>query len=247
MPDFWAKLVEPADPLAMDLIAMIKQRNDATPRHLQKDLGPSEVAHPCMRKMAFGMMDVPRCNPPYDPLPSIIGGATHKWLDSAAMYANTLLGRQRWLSETKVNVAPGLSGTADLYDGDTGTVVDWKVPGDNRFKQYKHDPGPVYKNQVFLYGKGFENAGLAVKTVAIALLPVGKTLRSMHVWKADYDPAIADRILAHRDAVIGLLDEFQVESHPARYEWVPITPYDCGFCPWFRPEPETPLQCKGDQ
>ena len=114
----------PDDPLRSELISMILARDAATPRHLQKELGPSEVAHPCMKRMAFGLMDVARCNPPYDPLPSIIGTATHKWLDSAAQPANMVAGRQRWLTETRVNVTPGLAGSCDLYDTDTATVIE---------------------------------------------------------------------------------------------------------------------------
>jgi hypothetical protein len=198
-----------------------------------------------MRKMAYGLLDVPRCNPPFDPLPSIIGTATHKWLDSAASHANMVAGRQRWLSEIRVNVAPGLAGSCDLYDCDTATVIDWKVVGASRFDKYRKDPGPVYTSQVFLYGRGFENAGRVVKKVAIAFLPRGKTLHSLHVWQADYDPAIADAVLARRFAVIGLLDDFNTEKRHETFPWFPRSGPDCGFCPWWSPRPSSPLQCEG--
>lgn len=245
--NFYSTEAKPApDQLWTDLHQMILARDYATPRHRQTALGPSDVAHPCMRRMAYGMTASPVGNPQDDPLPSIIGVATHKWLESAARHANMVLDRQRWLVETRVNVAPGLSGSCDLYDIDTATVIDWKVPGNHRFAMYVKDPGPVYKTQVFLYGKGFENAGRPVRRVAIAFLPRGKTLRSMHVWKADYDPAIAEEALRRRVAVIGLLDDLQVEVHPERYSWIPVTPYDCAFCPWASPNPRGPFQCKGD-
>jgi hypothetical protein len=192
-------------------------------------------------------MEVPRCNPQFDPLPSIIGTATHKWLESAAMYANHQLGRQRWLVETRVNVAGGLSGSCDLYDCDTATVIDHKVPGTNRFNMYRKKMNPVYRAQVHLYGRGFENAGLPVKQVAIALLPRGGYLSHLHIWREDYNPALVDRVLKRRETVIQLLDEFQVEQHPDRYQWIPTAPWDCVFCPFFKPDPKTPLQCRGDQ
>jgi hypothetical protein len=200
---------------------MIKARDEATPRHLQKELGPSEVGHPCMRKLALGMMDEPRCNPQYDPLPSIVGTATHKWLESAASYANVALGRQRWLVETRVNVAPGLAGSCDLYDKDTATVIDWKVPGANRFKMYVKEMSPVYRGQAHMYGRGYENAGLPVKQVAIALLPRGGTLSGMHLWREDYNPQLVDQILRRREAVMVMLNDFRVEIDPGRYEWFP--------------------------
>lgn len=235
------------DPIRTTLRDMILARDHATPRHLQRELGPSEVAHPCMKKMAYGIAEVPPTNPPYDPLASIIGTATHTWLESAAVHANMVLGRTRWLTETRVEVAPGLSGSCDLYDTDTDTVIDWKVPGTLRFTKYKKDPGPVYKTQVQMYGLGFAKMGFTPQTVAIAFVPRGKTLRSMHVWSAPYDEAVAQQAVARRQAVIEMMDEFDVENNPERYEWFATEPYDCQFCPWWSPRPSTALQCKGDQ
>jgi len=235
-----------ADPLRNDLLAMIRTRDDATPRHMQKALGPSDVSTPCMRKLAYAMMDEPGSNPPFDPLPSIIGTAVHAWLESAARHANQVLGRVRWLTETRVEVAPGLSGSCDLYDMDTGTVIDWKVVGTPRLRMYRKDPGRPYKTQVYLYGRGFENMGLPVNKVAIAFVPRGATLHSLHVWSADYDPKVADWALAQRETVIGLLDDLDVGRHPERYAWIPATQSDCVFCPWYANKPTGPLQCKGD-
>jgi hypothetical protein len=244
--DFFAETTEPVDPLRADLIEMIQARHDATPRHMQVELGPSEVAHPCMRKMAFGMMQVPRCNPEYDPLPSILGVAGHTWLQSAAEHANDVLGRERWLTETRVKVTEGLEGNSDLYDRDTATVIDWKLPGYTQFDKYRRDPGPQYKMQVFLYGKGFEDAGLPVKRVAISFLSRTGTLRKMHLWQANYDRKIAEYGLRKRDATIAMIHDFDVEHHPERYQWIPMTPFDCVWCPWWKPEPKSPLQCPGD-
>ena len=243
---FAAEPPAPRDPLREDLLALIRARDDATPRHQQKALGPSDVSHPCMRRLAFAMMDEPGTNPPFDPLPSIIGTAVHAWLDSAARHANAQLGRIRWMTETRVQVAEGLSGSCDLYDCDTGTVIDWKVVGTPRLRHYRKDPGPAYKGQVFLYGRGFENAGLPVNKVAIAFVPRGATLHSLHVWSADYDPAVADWVLARRSQTMALIDDLQVEKHPERYGWIPATQHDCAFCSWYSTNPKGPLQCKGD-
>lgn len=246
--EFFDATAPPADPLRDELIRLIRARDAATPRHMQKDLGPSEIGHPCMRKMAYGMMDVPRCNPQWDPLPSIMGVAAHKWMESAARHANQVLGRQRWLVESRVNVAPGLSGSCDLYDHDTQTVIDWKFPGKSRFDRYVKDPGPQFKGQIQLYGLGFENAGLPVRQVAIALLNRGSgTLNTMHLWKTDYDRTFAQGILAKREAVMLLLNDLRVDIDPERYQWIPQDPYDCLVCPFFAPNPKNGLQCKGNQ
>lgn len=229
-----------------ELLQMIRGRYEATPRHLQRELGPSDISHPCMRKMALGIMEAPEINPQFDPLPSIIGTATHSWLESAAVHANMVAGRTRWLTETRLTVAPGLTGSCDLFDLDTQTVIDWKVIGSTRFAKYRKDPGPLYRTQVHLYGRGFENIGQEVKRVAIAIVPRGGTLTSMHVWKADYDPAVADEALQRRDAVLCLLNDLDVQNNPDRLAWIETTPYDCTWCPWWRPRPQGPMECPGE-
>lgn len=246
--DFFESAPPPAapDPLRDDLLAMIHARDYVTPRHRQKALGPSDVSHPCMRRLAYAMMDEPGSNPEWDPLPSIIGTAVHAWLETAARHANTELGRQRWMTETKVQVAAGLTGSCDLYDRDTATVIDWKVVGTPRLRKYRKDPGPAYKAQVFLYGRGFENAGLPVNRVAIAFVPRGATLHSLHVWSSDYDPKIADWVLERRNQAIALLDDFDVANSPDHYRWIPATQHDCVFCAYYSPNPNSPLQCPGD-
>jgi hypothetical protein len=240
--------VEPpaSDPLRDDLVSMIRSRDAATPRHLQVELGPSDVSHPCHRRMAYGIMAEPGGNPDFDPLPSIIGTAVHHWLESAAQHANEALGRERWLTETRVEVAPGLSGSCDLFDVDTGTVIDWKVVGTPRLAKYRKDPGPLYKAQVHLYGRGFQNAGHQVNRVAIAFVPRGATLHSLHVWSADYDPKVTEDVLTRREQVISLLSDFDIENNPDRYSWFPVEPLDCVFCSWYSTDPRGPLQCKGD-
>src|SRR5262249_25868950 len=120
-------------------------------------------------------------------------------------------------------------------------------PGYQPVQHLPQGPRPGVKAQVQMYGLGFEQAGLPVERVAIALLPRGKTLRSLHVWSADYDPDLAVAALTRRDAVLAMLADFDVKNNPDRYTWFPIEPYDCVFCPWFSPRPTSALACKGDQ
>lgn len=241
-----AKQVEQNDPIRNDLLAMIRDRDHATPRHRQVELGPSDVSHPCMRKMAFGMMGVEGTNPPFDPLPSIIGTAVHSWLETAAKHANTQLGRVRWITEMRVEVAPGLWGSCDLYDMDTGTVIDWKVVGTPRLRMYRKDPGHAYKTQVHLYGRGFLRMGLPVNKVAIAFVPRGATLHSLHVWSADYDDTVSAWALQRREQVMCLVNDLKVDENPAAYQFIPATQKDCTFCAWYSNNPTGPTQCRGD-
>lgn len=235
----------PVDPLREDLIAMVMDRYTNTPRHLQVELGPSETGHPCMRNLAYGTMGVPRCNPEYDPLPSILGTAAHTWMEAAGRLANERLGRERWLMEHRVTITPGLTGSCDLFDTDTGTVVDYKFPGVNRFDMYRKEMSPLFIKQGHQYGLGFENAGYEVNEIVIALIPRAGRLHGMHLWRQPYDRQIALDVVARREQVIGICDDLQVEDNPDRYQWIQATPYDCVFCPWFKPDPKTGYQCNG--
>ena len=244
---FWKAAAETDDPLRDELMSMIRKRYHATPRHMQVELGPSEVGHPCMRKIAYGLMVVPRSNPENDPLASIVGTAPHSWLDSAAQHANQVLGRERWLTEHRVEVQGGLSGSCDLYDVDTGTVIDWKVPGNTSYDRNVKDVSKVYRNQVHLYGRGFERLGYPVKYVAIAFLPKSKTLNGLYLFKEEYNPALVDAVLARYNATIELLDSLRPEINPDAYHWIPAEPYECVYCPQYRPNPSSPFQCGGQK
>lgn len=233
------------DALRSDIIAMVRHKASNAPRSLQTAMGPSETGHPCMRKMAYSLMSVPRCNAEWDPFPSIVGTAVHSWLQEAAEQDNERLGRKRWLIETRVEVTPGLSGSCDLFDQDSGCVIDHKVLGVTSYMAKIKDPGLTYRNQVHQYGRGFKRLGYEVNRVAIAIFPRAGTLSKMHLWSEPYDDARVDEVLARRDAVIGLLDDLDVESNPERYQWIPATPDQCTFCPQWKPEPTNPLQCSG--
>ena len=245
--EFFAVENPVVDPLWTDLRDMIHTKATNHPRNLQRELGPSEVGHPCMRKLAYGLMEVPRCNPEYDCLPSAFGVAMHTWLEDAARMANERLGYDRWITERKVEVTPGLSGTADLFDTETKTVIDWKNLGYTSFDAHVKHPGPAYRNQVQLYGRGYKRLGYPVERVAIAMLPRTGTLSKMNLDIQPYSDKIVDKVLAQREAVLMMLDDFGVDADPARYQWFPITPDTCYFCPWWSANPKNPLQCSGKE
>jgi hypothetical protein len=244
--EFFTETLPPPDPLRDSIVEMVRRWHESTPRHQQVELGPSQIGTACMRKIAYGLMQVPRCNPEWDPLPSIIGTATHAWLQDAAEYANEQLGRKRWLTETKVEIATGLSGSCDLFDTDTGTVIDHKVLGVTSFMTKVKDPGPTYRHQGKMYGWVFQRLGYEVNTVAIALFPRCGTLSKMHVWQEPYNDATVDTVLTRRNAVIEMLDVFRVEVDPDRYRWIPAEKDQCQFCPQWSPNPKTGIQCPGD-
>jgi hypothetical protein len=240
----------PAIDLLDDLKAMITAQSKAAPRSLQRSLGPSEVGHPCSRKLALSLTGEERSNPEGDPLPSIVGTAAHAWLEQMARDENERLGRVRWLPEQRVTVRTGLSGTCDLYDVDTATVIDWKLPGTSRMSHYrKHGPSRQYEVQAHLYGRGYQNMGFPVERVAIAFLPRGGLLRGKHgahVWTAAYDDDLVTETIDRLDAITLAIHDLQVDVKPEHYALIPSTPTDCEYCPFWAPNPSSPTQCGGN-
>lgn len=217
-------------------------------RSQQKALGPSEVGHPCLRKLAYGLLQTPKSNSYGDPLPSVVGTGAHARMEEFAHRANRRLGRTRWLPEFKVTVREGLSGTCDLVDLDTMTAVDWKFPGTSGMAKYSSKgPSEQYRIQAHLYGRGLRNAGIAVEHVAIAFVPRGGQLRHAHLWTEPYDDSLVDKTLDDIDNVAALINGYEILDNLDRIEVIPVTPVDCWVCPWHRAVPAGPHQCNGDK
>lgn len=215
-------------------------------RSQQRALGPSEVGHPCLRKLAYGLMGVPKCNSYSDPLPSVVGTGAHAQVEEFARKANERLGRTRWLPETRVTVRPGLAGTCDLVDLDTTTVIDWKFPGTSRMHHYRtHGPSEVYRRQAHLYGRGMRNLGLPITDVGICFLPRGGELKNAYLWTEPYSDAVVAETLSRIDAVTLMLDDFDIDHHPENYQRIPATPDGCFVCPYHRSTPSGPYECNG--
>uniref|UniRef100_A0AAU8GQA2 Cas4 exonuclease n=1 Tax=Mycobacterium phage Pharb TaxID=3136626 RepID=A0AAU8GQA2_9VIRU len=148
--------------LLRDLKGVFKRAWSQHPRSQQRALGPSEVGHPCARRLVTTMLELPRINPEGDPLPAWLGTAGHaKFEDAVAMDNDRIVDEWlrdreqrctvlrsvteadeptyvgRWFSERRVQVAGGLAGTCDLFDTWTGTVIDLKFPGATAFQKYK--------------------------------------------------------------------------------------------------------------
>jgi hypothetical protein len=233
---FTAPSVPPAQPELLATLTDIIRMTDAnSPRSRQRALGPSEVGDPCARRLSYKLMEIEPVNTRSDPWAAIIGTAVHAWLADTFTAANTGLDAPRWLVEQRVHPTDGLSGSCDLYDTWTGTVIDWKIVG--RLKEYKQaGPGPQYQAQAHLYGLGWSRAGHDVRQVALAFLPRNSWLGDAHLWVDDYDPTYARKALDRLGDIVtacGLLD---VEDHPERHALIPPTPGPhCTWCPFFVP------------
>lgn len=232
------QLVAPAgtSPLATELQAIIRGAADNAPRSLQRNIGPSEAGHPCSRRIAYRLLDMPKVNTSGDPLASIIGTATHAWLADAFTRANVGLPITRWLVEQRVSPSPTLHGSADLFDAWNGDVIDWKVVGATSLNKYKKDgPSPQYRAQAHLYGLGFANLGFTVNKVTLAFLPRGGFLSGMHLWSESYRPDLAHAALNRLADILDLTAQLDPETNPERWEMIPAAPdHGCTWCPMLR-------------
>jgi hypothetical protein len=252
--------VDGADDVALyqDIKELIIRAESERPRSLQRVPGPSEVGHPCELKVAYTVnrartdhKEAQGYNSNSDPMAAIIGTATHAWLEDAADKANKRLGRVRWSTEQQVIVRPSgpkqeqLAGTCDLYDFDTKTVLDWKVPGPTMYAKYaKNGPSEQYRNQAHLYGQGFINLGFEVRHVGIIFISRTGTLRQTHLWREEYNQTRVDNVLATLDHIEHELNQMGTDFNPDAFS---MTSGDyCGYCPWFSVHPEGPFQCKGN-
>lgn len=245
-----------------DIKEMIILAESERPRSVQRVPGPSEVAHPCQRKLGY-LINRARSERPEssgynrtsDPLAAIMGTSMHAWLEDAAQTANKRLGRVRWVTEQRVVVRAAsetgreeLAGTGDLYDLDTHTVLDWKVPGASMYADYvKNGPSEQYRGQVHLYGQGFKRLGFPVEHVGIVFISRTGTLRQTHLWREPYDQALVDKILGNLDSVESSMERYGVSRDPSGFLRLPISPGKyCHYCPWFSPNPTGPFQCQGN-
>lgn len=213
-----------------DLLTAIHGRYRNNPRSLQAAVGPSQVGHPCARNLAFLAAGHPRSEQYNDPWPSILGTAAHAWL------AETLDPLPDWITERRVHIGGGMSGSGDAFHVPTGTVVDFKILGNTTFTQLRNEEpdapywfaggGQTYRTQIQCYGTGFVNAGFQVRHVALAILGRAKRLSDLFMVSWGYDPAVSAHALARLQAA-RLLATAGV--HPMA---VPAQPGHCHFCPF---------------
>lgn len=221
--------VEPLDPSTTipDLQALIEYAIDHYPRRLQLALGPSDIANDCDRCLVetLGKMHsrLTYAGPTMDPeqwaanvrdqgspwLPTI-GRCVHSWLDEVAR--NNPLGR--WLPESRVTVGTvggqPISGSADVYDLWTDTVVDYKVVGLTTLKDFRaHGAKASYRRQIMLYGLGFWLLGYPVHSVAIWCLPRnGWTIDRGYLHQEPFDHAFALATLARAESFYRAIEMF---------------------------------------
>jgi hypothetical protein len=201
--------VAPADPkhTAHELRTIIEAAIEHQPRSLQLAIGPSELGNECERCLAHKLAGTPESRDAAW-LP-FIGTAVHEQLEQIILaHENTRasLGMPgRFLTENRVTVGQvggvAITGSTDLFDTHTGTVIDWKCVGTTTLRKAKGSgASTVYRRQAHLYGKGWQDAGYTVNTVLIYFLPRNAvSLADGCPWAEPYDRADAEATLQRAD------------------------------------------------
>lgn len=245
----FAQPVTDADRALQTYLRIIRDGAAGLARSQQTAIGPSEVGEPCARRLAYKMCGTPAANPSINPMPSIIGTGAHEQFAAFFRQENERLGRRRFLIEERVTCGI-ISGSCDLYDSDTCSVVDWKFPGPRRYTQYRdHGPSDLYRIQVHTYGYGHALAGRSVKDVSIVFINRGG--QAATIWTAPYDEAVATRAQARLEGIAAATDAWAAALGGDLAQVIakiPPTPSElCPWCPHHRPggPPNLAAACPG--
>jgi hypothetical protein len=234
------------------LLSIIRKRIEQHPRSLQKEIGPSEIGHPCTRWLAYKLNDTPKVNTGQDKWRATVGVAVHKWLGDAFESYNQelmdLTGKSVFHVEERVCVGHVYNGDGyvvyggcDLYFN--RIVVDWKIVGPTTLDEARrHGAEPKYRTQVHSYGRGWQRQGYPVDAVAVFFLPACGTLAQGVWWCVPYDESECVAALERVSEVQKLVNQHGSEA-PAL---AAPTAHHCERCEWFRPKAKDPtVACPG--
>lgn len=215
------------------------------PRGQQVAIGASQIGNPCDRALALKSLGYEGHNHGgNDPWAAFIGTAVHYRLEKVFRQANSqhavsaagLNGEPfPFKIETRVELAPGIRGTADLYDVETCTVIDHKVPADAVMKEaLKGHLSATYFVQIQAYGYGFRRLGYDVRNVAVAFWPrgTGAWLGALHVVTFDYDESVAASALERWYQLVNAAIDLDLENHPERAGLLATADAPCRWCPF---------------
>ena len=236
LPPTWR--VYDADPqTVMDAyLTTIETAIASHPRSLQKRIGPSEVGMDCLRRLAYKVLGTPE-RPMRPNWNATIGTAVHAWLESVFDIPDDDTGLKRWYTETRVDVGEingygHITGSCDLYDRMTGTVLDHKIVSPTQLRKYRiNGPSAQYRTQAHLYGRGWVRAGLPATHVAICFLPRGGRLSDAFLWHEPYNEQIALDGLNRLAGLIVLAGRMGTDMLAI----IPTADQYCASCPFYSP------------
>lgn len=230
--------------LRSEIVSTIEAAIVGAPRSKQRAIGPSEMGHPCDRRIAYRLAGVGTVNdrPGWRPT---VGTAVHTWLAETFAVANEKWRQEtgnegtRWLVEMRVEVGEAggevITGSCDLYDRVTATLIDWKIVAATTLREAKaNGPSEQYRRQSHLYGRGWTRRGLPVDTIGVYYLPSSGELHEGHLWTEPYDEQVAVDTLERANNLAALTTTFGDKAFP-------VIGTDganerlCRYCPFYLP------------
>jgi hypothetical protein len=227
------------------ILAGIRAFQASRPRSLQVEVGPSQLGNPCDHCLAAALAGWEKGGD--DAWLPLIGTAVHELLLTHEAFGNG------WLKEHRVTVGKvagqDVSGNADLYHAQSGTVIDLKIVGMSAINEAKRNGSKMqYQRQVNLYGKGFQDQyDYPVTTTVIAYLPrnssqlTGNTMPNQPDAYFDvrpYNRKMAVDALNRAESLVQTMAQYERISTMARDVFIDSLPraargtcYDCARYP----------------
>lgn len=219
-----------------------------SPRSQQRELGPSEYAHPCSRWIAYRKLDVEPVNLSELAWRPAVGTGVHMLLERIFLDANRQLEQPRFLLEHKVDIGEvdgePIVGSCDLYDRVTARSIDWKISGPDMIRKIKSAgrPGQQYVQQAHAYGRGWVRRGFPVDEVCVYYLPSNGEFDDGFFWSEPYDEQIVTDALARVEAITALTRT----AGTAALSILPTEDHYCRRCPFFLPaSTDVTVACPG--
>jgi hypothetical protein len=252
-PDIHNPATGPTD-LLTDLTGIFTDAITNHPRSLQTRIGPSEIGHPCDRRLGYKLAGAPEVNTnrglPWKPT---IGTAMHGSVQEFVarfLSADNETGRvgPRYMLELPVDIGEingeVITGNCDLYDRKTATVIDYKFVGGTQLRKYRENgPGDQYRIQAHAYGRGWARKGYPVRDVGVWFLPRDQEFRQHHFWSEPYDEQVVIDALERADGIAKLATALG----PAAAPLLETADAYCPGCPYFKPgSTDLTRSCAGD-
>lgn len=268
------------DLLRAELVDIFRAKIRSHPRSAQQSLGPSEVGEPCSRRIAYKLLGTPHVRE-LESWRATVGTALHAWAEEAVaefnMRGRDSYGASRFLLEQRIDAGPmaggRLTGTTDLFDRVSRTVIDYKFIGPSSHKNMRADINAgrpvkrVYRTQLHVYGLGWTLKGQPVERVAIFAPPVAGELRDALFWSEAFDASVAHAAIARVNRIHALTSALgpaallvlnhalvaqgagaaaDPDGGPAEPAIAPDSA-SCMFCPWLNEQSvDVRFSCPGD-
>lgn len=213
-----------------EVIWLLRDRMGAHPRGQQKAIGASEIGDPCWRNLAEKLARPKAGGASWL---AWIGTVMHGDVEAMLRAFNAQFEVPRFLIEQPVVVGQlagqDVTGHVDAFDVDTSTVIDWKFVGAKRLEMFRaNGPGPQYRCQAQLYGRGLTALGHHVEQVMIAFFPRDRDLSTAWFWAEPYDESIALQALSRAQGLADLIACWGIDQVLSLYPRCGV--YYCEAC-----------------